>query len=142
MRPPVVPYQPRPDDFRAGGQWLVPLRDAPAVRRPSRLAAGMSYTLNRTGTQTGELLARRSMCRGTDTAPRSTRKPDVLQLIVRGTTDCLRGFTFDVEKMACPCCGAKQGGRLRLTSRGRLRLAHARRRAAARGFTIHKESEV
>ena len=140
MNVPAVPYAPRPCD-RFAGLWIVPLRDAPAVRRPNRLAAGMSYTLNRTGTQTGEMLALRSMNRSADVAPRSTVKPDVLQLVVRGTTDTLRNLSAYTKRAPCPCCGSRQGGGLRLTDIGRARLASARRRAASRGFTIDN-SEV
>lgn len=87
------------------------------VRRSRRLAAGMQFTnlrRNQRPLQSGDHVS-----------------ADALQLIVRGTTDTLRGMAYHTTKGKCACCGAKSGG-LVLNDAGKLRLRIARRRAAER----------
>lgn len=110
------PY--RIDEKRRHGIFEVPLRGFPAAQRPNRLAAGMSYTQNRSGL-TG----------------RKVKNRDVLFLLVGGTTDSLRGgLMLSVAPKVCPCCGHKTG-KLALNKSGKVRLAAARRRAASRQLT-------
>jgi hypothetical protein len=104
------PYEDRLSDYK------IPLRGAPAVIRPNRTAAGMTATENRSG-RTG-----------------SVKKLDVLQLLVRGTTDILRGMCFRKVPKICECCGHKTG-KLTLNESGQLRLrALRRKRGTPRGI--------
>jgi hypothetical protein len=80
------------------------------VQRPTRNAAGMSYTGNRG-----------------DGRHLKTMDHDRLALTVRGTLDTLRnGLLFSIQHKVCPCCNAKTG-KWMLNDRGRQRLAMRRR---------------
>lgn len=94
-----------------GGLYHVPQYEAPAVRRPTKLAAGMSFTLSRS----------KHFARIKGREFRDVMGP-VLLLIVKGTTADMRGLTWITEKSPCPCCGSKTGGKLRLNDGGRRRL--------------------
>lgn len=100
------PYKQRQSDYQ------IPLRGAPAVIRPNRTAAGMTATENRSG-RTGNV-----------------KRPEVLQLLVRGTTDTMRGMLFRRVPKTCECCGHKTG-KLALNESGQLRLRALRRRRTA-----------
>jgi len=116
----MAKYQP---DERRPALYRVPLRNAPAVLRPNRVAAGASYTLARSRAHLAAFTGRQH---GAD-------KPDTLRLVVSGTTDSLtaRAWLY-FRPSLCPCCGANTG-KLQLTERGQARLARLRRlRARAR----------
>jgi len=98
--------------------YLVTLWNMPQVIRPTREAAGMSYTNSRS----------KRHRRG---RPKRPLNMDALYLLVRGTIDTLRSIQNHTEKGVCPCCGSKTG-KLRLNEAGRFRLKAARRRAAKR----------
>lgn len=98
---------------------------APAVNRPTKAAAGMSYTHARSQRMRPRRLPPAANPDG------STR--DSLALMVRGTLSKVRGLGWSTERAACPCCGSRQKGKLVLNERGRVRLAAARRRAEERG---------
>lgn len=100
---------------RPSGQFRVQLWNAPAVIRPNRQAAGMSYTSARSD------FYRRARGLGAR-KERITEGQDVLRLIVTGTTARPRALHFVTERVPCACCGSKQRGALRLNDRGRLRL--------------------
>jgi hypothetical protein len=100
---------------KTAGAFRVALPNRPPVVRPNRLAAGMSYTA-----------ARAALYRGR--RPRDAVSDDALRLVVHGTTDGTRRLAYSVERVACPCCGSKQAGKLRLNENGRVRLIAARRR--------------
>lgn len=106
------------------GGYRVPQFSAPAVNRPTKAAAGMSYTHARSQRMRPRRLPPAANPDG------STR--DSLALMVRGTLSKVRGLGFSTERAACPCCGSRQKGRLVLNERGRVRLAAARRRAMER----------
>jgi hypothetical protein len=55
-----------------------------------------------------------------------------LFLMVRGTTDRLRGLNFYKAKKPCPCCGGKDGGKWILNDAGRSKLQRLRDRRARR----------
>lgn len=98
--------------LRQHGNFNVPQGSVPDVRRPNRLAAGMSYTRKR--------------------SPRLTNPTDdVLFLLVRGTLDSLRSLqtTSYAAPVRCQCCGGRTE-RLALSESGKLRLRAARRRKA------------
>jgi hypothetical protein len=101
------------------GRLRVAQYNAPAVTRPSKLAAGMSFTLSRTKSF----------------YPWTGRNPNVmgaaLFLIVRGTTDIVSNSLPRTVKAECPCCGSKTG-KLRLSKHGQHLLDRARKRATAR----------
>lgn len=109
-----------------GGLIFTPQYESPGVRRPSKLAAGMSFTLSRT----------KHFARINGREFRDVLGP-VLFLIVKGTTCDMRGLTWITQKSPCPCCGSKTGGKLRLNDGGRRRLKTLRhmraRRLAKRG---------
>lgn len=84
----------------------------PRVVRPTRVAAGMTYTNHR---------SQKYRC-----------SRDALMLMVDGTLDKLvKGLQYKVVKGDCPHCGARTG-KLVITERGRLRLRVMRNRAQAR----------
>jgi hypothetical protein len=99
------------------GRLKVAQYNAPAVTRPSKLAAGMSFTLSRTKSF----------------FPWTGRNPNVmgpaLFLIVRGTTDIVSNSLPRTVKAECLCCGAKTG-KLKLSKHGQHLLDRARKRAA------------
>jgi hypothetical protein len=101
------------------GQLKVAQYNAPAVIRPSKLAAGMSFTFSRT----------KSFYPWTGRSPQA--QGPALFLIVRGTTDIVSNSLPRTVKAECGCCGAKTG-KLRLSGHGRHLLDRARKRAAAR----------
>jgi hypothetical protein len=113
------PY--RKDEKFKRGFYLVPQPRTPAVLRPNRKAAGMSYTAGR------QSIARPILSGGT--------RDDVLRLVVFGTLDSLRGLTFRTERTICACCGGKTN-RLRLNDRGKLRLRALRRKREERSNVV------
>lgn len=100
--------------------YRVPQPLTPAVGRKTRLAAGMSYTYGRNKSSRLRACFRRE------------DKPDVLSLVVYGTTAKGFGFGFKTERAPCPCCGSKTAGKLRLNDSGRLRLRALRRKKEER----------
>jgi hypothetical protein len=104
-----------------GGLIVTPQYESPGVRRPSKLAAGMSFTFSRS--QHFARLAGRN---------KPQAQGDVLMLIVKGVAGDSRGLTWITHKQACPCCGNKQAGKLTLNEAGRARLRAMRRKAARR----------
>jgi hypothetical protein len=90
------------------GGIIVPIKDKPNVTRPNKLAAGMSKTHDR---QTHK--------RGWKSRE---PKPDVLRLLVYGTTAQSLGMMFKMTRGPCPCCGSRAAGKFRLTDQGRARL--------------------
>lgn len=104
-----------------GGQYRVTLYEAPPVVRPTKLAAGMSFTWSRS----------KHYARINGRELRDVEGP-ALHLIVKGTTVDMRSLAWVTERVPCPCCGAKTGGKLKLNRQGQLRLRTARRRRSGR----------
>jgi hypothetical protein len=97
-----------------GSRYSVPRGDLPAVTRPTKFAAGLAMTSDRS-------------------QHKHALFSDALRLSVRGTLDPLSvGNMFLVTRKACPCCGSKQAGKFALSERGHLVLRAARRRRARR----------
>lgn len=85
--------------------------------RPNKNARGMTYTADLRGHHKSDAL--------------HMNDADYLtfcRLVAHGTTDTLRGLYGRVERVACPCCRQKAGGKVRLNNAGRARLAMMRRR--------------
>lgn len=75
-----------------GKSYVVPIHGRPSVIRPTKNAAGMSYTAARSG--------------------HSLKKMDIVTLVVRGTLEqpeSKRSMMFRVERSVCPCCKQKTG---------------------------------
>lgn len=87
------------------------LRDRTKRARPTKLAAGISYTLERQ--------------RGFGTF-RGHGSTDVLHLAVKGTTDPLATTFGSIAKKRCACCGGTGRVGYELTKVGQRRLAKLR----------------
>lgn len=81
--------------------------------RPTKSAAGMAFTISRTG--------------------RASNTADVMALIAWGTLDPIhRVISTKIMRPPCPCCGHKQGGNPILNESGVRRLAQLRQLRATR----------
>lgn len=102
--------------MKTRGRYYVTKGSAPfgGVTRPTRNAAGMSETSDRS----------RHHSRPVADTNEARRRSDMMNTLrVRGTLDKLRGLSFYVERLPCPCCGARNGStRVKLNSHGRRRL--------------------
>jgi hypothetical protein len=88
-------------------------RNGLAHECPNKLARGMSETIYRSG---HELLSEAA----------------TLSLVVNGSTDALRGVRYLVQRIPCPCCGAKQNGKYKLNDYGRRKLKRLRNALAGK----------
>jgi hypothetical protein len=118
-----VSYQRKPDQQFPGGLYAVPQANGVPVRRPNKLAAGMTYTFNRT-----KKIRRPDGIEPLDSMGRT----DLLHLITKGWPTGSPGLLFKTSRVACPCCGHKAAGKLRLNEAGKMRLKHLRRMLARR----------
>lgn len=83
--------------------------------RHNKTALGMSYTAARSG-------------------HRLPMTGDALTLAVNGTLEKHRSLMYLTTRKQekCPCCGSRQGGKLRLNDKGRQALYYARKRKERR----------
>ena len=118
------PYAPHP---RIAGAYQVPASPAP-LQRPNRNAAGMSAAFARKKRRLRWSPAH------TLTLIEPTLAGDVLALTVRGTLDPLGASRFDLERVPCPCCGARSD-KLRL--RADVRRMRKSRRLASKALRLN-----